>query len=130
MTKQWVSLDEDALTLIESRKETAGTDTIPVESDTDDGNALVAAAASKNDDWATPEQKEFWLRTDHYLNGTRNLKADTKQGGLITQLRDTLVHRRTDHTKEKDELLTELIDHLGKFTDGADISSVFPPPSH
>jgi len=54
--------------------------------------------------------------------------VNTKQGGLITQLRDTLVHRRTDHTKEKDDLLTELIDHLGKFTDGADISSVLHPP--
>ena len=102
--------------------------TTPVGSDTDDGNASVAAAASSVDDLVTPEQKEFWLRADHYLNGTRNLNANSKEGGLMTNLRDTLVDRRTNHTKEKDELLTELIDHLGKFTDGADISSVLHPP--
>ena len=79
-----------------------------------DGGSSPRAAASEMDDCVTPEQKEFWLRADHYLNGTVNSKANTKHGGLIKNLCDTLVSRRTDHTKEKDELVNEFIDHLGK----------------
>ena len=78
-----------------------------------DGGSSPRAAASEMDDWVTPEHKEFWLRADHYLNGTINSRATTKHGGLMKNLCDTLVSQRTILTKEKDDLLNELIDHLG-----------------
>ena len=105
---------------------------VPDSSVTDVGDTPEASAAAslqrKQDRWITQEQKDFWLRAEHYLNGTINKKAWSKHGGLMTNLRDALVAQRGNREKTKAELRQELIDHLAKCNDGAEVSSIMGPP--